>query len=599
MLENQISILAIEDDADVRQSIAAFYKDYGYEVFEAENGAKGVEMFHALKPDLVFTDLRMPGMDGLEVVSTVCQASPDTPVIVISGTGQVRDSVEALRRGAWDYIAKPVIDFGELELAIRRAFERVELNRSVRRQHDAMIKTIAEQNTMLQAMGECDQLTDLPNRQRLRQIFFEAVSAEEMQADIAVFLLGLDNFGLINEAIGHDSGDRLLKMVAERLRSVVGSADTLVRLGGDQFVIMMTNTFAISEFILSLMEQFNSPFEISGHELFLTASTGIAMFPQDGESIERLIQNADVAMAKAKKMGKNRFLYYTRELSAKAQARLMMESHLHHALARNEYVLHFQPQYDAISRRISGMEALLRWKPANEERLVSPEVFIPVLEETALIVDVGGWVLHSACRQYVYWRAEGMPALRLSVNISACQFHAGNLVETVRAALESSGMEASCLCLEITESVVMKDIESTVRVLGELSEMGVELSLDDFGTGFSSLCYLNRMPLDELKIDKTFVSHLPHEQNAVSIVESVLELARGLDLKVVAEGVETAAQADFLQEHGCQCLQGYLLSRPLTAENLGRLFKRGCAASIPPGAVTDRSVFSGTADRIC
>jgi len=578
MLDNQVSILAIEDDPDVRQSIVAFYSDYGYTVHEAEDGRQGVTMFHELKPDLVFTDLRMPELDGMEVVSEICQASPDTPVIVISGTGQVRDSVEALRRGAWDYIAKPVVDFGELELAIRRAFERVELNRSLRQQHDVLVKTIAEQHTMLQAVGEYDQLTGLPNRQRLRQIFFEAVSSEEAQADIAVFLLGLDNFRLVNEAIGHDSGDRLLKMVTDRLRSVVNSDDTLVRLGGDQFVIMNTDTTMISNYIHTITESFNAPFEISGHELFLTASTGIALFPQDGESVERLIQNADVAMAKAKKRGKNRFLYYTRELSAKAQERLMMESHLHHALDRNEFVLHYQPQYDSIDRQMIGLETLLRWKPADEERLVSPAVFIPVLEETSLIVAVGEWVLNSACRQYLHWREEGMAALRLSVNISACQFHAGNLVETVRTALESSGMEASCLCLEITESVVMKDIESTVRVLGELSEMGVELSLDDFGTGFSSLSYLNRMPLDELKIDKTFVSNLPQEQNAVSIVESVLELARGLGLKVVAEGVESDEQADFLREQGCQYLQGYLLSRPLTAEDFGGLFKRGCVA---------------------
>lgn len=570
MQHNNKTILTIEDDPDVRQSISAFYKDYGYAVLEAENGRQGLELFDCYKPDLVFTDLMMPEVGGLQVVSEIALKSPETPVIVISGTGEVRDSVEALRRGAWDYITKPVIDFGELELAIQRAFERVELHRNSRLNLETMQRKLIEQSAHVHILENHDMLTGLPNRQYLQQMFYKTVIEAKRFADVSILLLGIDSFKFVNEALGHDCGDMLLRMLSERLKAVLSPDDVLARLGGDQFVILVADCNSISQLILEIMNLFNSPFEVAGQEIFLAVSAGIAIFPQDGGSLERLIQNADSALSTAKSSGKNRFVYYSHDLSAKAQERLQMETHLHHALERNEFILHYQLQNDAATRKVTGMEVLLRWKPSNEERLVSPAVFVPILEETALIVAVGEWVLRTACNQYVRWRSQGLPPLRLSVNISACQFHHGNLPEIVRDVLESSGMEPSQLCLEITESVVVKDIEQTVVVMKTLADMGVELSMDDFGTGYSSLSYLSKMPLNELKIDRAFVMNLPDDRNAVSIVESILEMARGMGLNVVAEGVETRQQADLLQAKGCQQLQGYLFSRPVTSEEVGR-----------------------------
>ncbi len=567
MSDNKLSILTIEDDPDVRHSIAAFYSDYGHTVYEAENGVQGLAMLESVKPDLIFTDLWMPEMGGLDVIEAISRKTPETPIIVISGTGSVRDTTEAHRRGAWDYIAKPVIDFGELELAIQRAMERVELSRANHLKHEVMLRTIAEQSTRLQTIEGQDPLTGLPNRSGLRQLFYGLVSSSAQVVDISIMLIGLDNFRLVIEASGRDAAEQLIKALVEKLNLVLSPCDVLARLGTDEFVIMVTDGARTPRLISELTTLFASPLQVSGPEIFLTSSVGIALFPQDGESVERLIQNADVAMSKARSLGKNRFQYYSHELSAMAQERLMLETHLHHALERDQYILYYQPQVDSITKVMTGMEVLLRWQMSAEERLVPPSVFIPILEETALIVPVGEWILKSACRQYAQWRSAGMAPLRMSVNISACQFHSGNLPQVVREALDESGMEPELLCLEITESVVVQDINSTIAIMQELADMGLELSLDDFGTGFSSLSYLNRMPLHELKIDSSFVKNLPGDKSSISIVDSILELARGLELNVVAEGVELAEQGVFLRARGCQMLQGYLYSKPLASDD--------------------------------
>ncbi|HEY4743334.1 MAG TPA: GGDEF domain-containing phosphodiesterase, partial [Desulfuromonadaceae bacterium] len=312
---------------------------------------------------------------------------------------------------------------------------------------------------------------------------------------------------------------------------------------------------------------FEAPFLVFGQEFFIGASIGIALFPHDGQSFETLVRNAEIAGSAAKALGRNRHLFYSADLSHRLKERMKLETQLRHALERDEYVLHYQPKVDAKSLRVVGMESLLRWRPAEGTGLVSPASFIPILEETGMIVPVGEWILYTACSQYVAWRSAGMSALRLSVNVSACQFNSGMLVDTVARILERTGMDPSCLCLELTESIVMGDMQQTLDTLGTLANMGVKLSLDDFGTGFSSLAYLRKMPLHELKIDQSFVMNLPDDGNAVAITESIIAMAHSLRLTIVAEGVETKEQLDFLAARQCQEIQGFYASKPLEGDD--------------------------------
>ena len=303
-------------------------------------------------------------------------------------------------------------------------------------------------------------------------------------------------------------------------------------------------------------------------DVHINYNIGISSFPQDGESIDTLLQHAEIARAHAKLTEKNGFCYYSRELWEHVQDRIALESGLRKGLERNEFRIHYQPKVDAATQRMVGMEALLRWQPTGSNKLVPPVIFIPILEESGLIVDVGEWILETACQQYMEWRKQGMGAVRLSVNISAIQFHSGKLPELVAKVLQDTGMPADMLCLELTESIVVKDIKKIIEMLTELSDLGVKLSIDDFGTGYSSLSYLKDMPINELKIDRSFVMNLPSNGASVAIVESVLAMSKGMRMTVVAEGVETQEQASFLASRGCHELQGYLFSKPLPVEEL-------------------------------
>jgi EAL domain-containing protein (putative c-di-GMP-specific phosphodiesterase class I) len=305
----------------------------------------------------------------------------------------------------------------------------------------------------------------------------------------------------------------------------------------------------------------------------MTPSVGVAAFPEAGESAELLLKNAESAMYDARRQGAGRVQVYSREINAQAVARLSMATRLHKALDRREFALHYQPQFDMATRAITGMEALLRWSPAGEA-MVPPVVFIPVLEEAGLIVPVGEWVLHEGCRQLRAWLDEGLPPLHLSINVSAWQFHSGRLVDTVRAVLAESRIDPALLCLELTESIVMHDVEETIRQLHALTGLGVSLSIDDFGTGYSSLSYLRRMPIHELKIDRSFVMNLPQDANCAAIVNTILGMADGLNLSVVAEGVETEEQLRFLADLNCGIGQGYLYSKPLPPDMLGDFVRK-------------------------
>lgn len=429
----------------------------------------------------------------------------------------------------------------------------------------------------LQYLAGHDTLTTLPNRaQLLDHLQATLAAARAHTRQLAVLFLDLDRFKNINDSLGHDAGDRLLQDLANRLRNHLRAHDRIARFGGDEFVVVMDNIASVNDAgILAsrLIESLIEPFEIAGSRLHVSVSVGISLFPDDGEDSGSLLKHADAAMYRAKEMGGNRYQFYSADIGAHARRRLTLENHLRRALERGEFVLHYQPQVDGRSGRILGCEALLRWQHADQG-LVPPADFIPLLEETGLIVPVGRWVLETACAQLGLWRRSGYDSLAMAVNISSQQIHEVGLQELVAHLLGRYDIVPDQLELEITESTLMQHIPNTADTLSALVGLGVRIALDDFGTGYSSLSYLHRFPIDTLKVDRAFVSNIPGPADDTAIVEAIIALARSLHLRVIAEGVETQVQREFLNGLGCDVMQGYLFSRPVTADAFAQLLAK-------------------------
>jgi diguanylate cyclase (GGDEF)-like protein len=413
-----------------------------------------------------------------------------------------------------------------------------------------------------------DTLTELPNRllfqERLRQAILEARRSKTM---VALLYVDLDRFKLINDTLGHASGDALLQQVARRLKSSLREADTLARMSGDEFTIIATglrNPLHASVVAEAVLKALRSPFEMENQELFVTASIGISVYPQDALDAETLQRNSDNAMYRAKSAGKNRFEYFIPEMRASTSQRLEMETHLRRALERAEFCVHYQPQFDLQTGRLVGQEALIRW---NNPKLgaVGPDQFIPITEENGLIVPIGNWVLQEACRQTAAWRQGGYPLKGVSVNVSAVQFSRPDFVDTVDQVLESTGLAPRFLELELTERLVIRDVRESASKMAKLRALGVQISVDDFGAGYSSLSYLQRLPIDVLKLDRSFVEEFKNSSGNSSLVRGIVSLAHGLGIRVTAEGVETEEQLDLVHHCGCDKAQGYLLGRPSPA----------------------------------
>jgi len=421
----------------------------------------------------------------------------------------------------------------------------------------------------LQHLAHYDQLTQLPNRTLFLDRLTQALArANWHQRLVAVLFLDLDRFKVINDTLGHDTGDLLLQAVAGRLLKAVREGDTVARFGGDEFVIALVDVADEQDVYLiteKLLRELGRPFVIRDRELFVTTSIGISLYPHDGTDTSELIRNADASMYHAKELGKNNYQRYSPILHARSPKRLELETSLRHALDRQEFRLHYQPKIDLITGRLRGMEALLRWQHP-EIGLIAPLEFISLLEETGLIVKVGAWVLQTACVQTKAWQVAGFPDLRVAVNLSARQFTQHNLSETVVKALRASGLQPRCLELELTESILIEHSETTLASLRELSGMGIQLAIDDFGTGYSSLSYLTRFPIDTLKIDRSFVHDIATDPDDAAIVQAVIVMAHSLGLTVVAEGVETKDQFNYLRRNRCDEIQGNFFSRPLAPE---------------------------------
>lgn len=421
----------------------------------------------------------------------------------------------------------------------------------------------------LRYLAHYDVLTGLPNRallhDRLRQAMYEAARHHRI---VGVAFLDLDRFKTINDSLGHEAGDVLLRAVAKRLSDCLRPDDTVARLSGDEFAVVfagMEHADDAARVAQKILGAFTLPFPVGGQELFVTASIGLTLYPLDDSDVEGLLRNADVAMYRAKEAGRNNYQFYAPEMTAKSRERLSLENALRHALERGEFEVHYQPVVDLAARAVDGVEALVRWRHP-ERGLVSPADFIPLAEETGLIVPLGEWVLDQACRQVRAWRAQGLPRLTLAVNVSARQFRKKDLSETVAAVLARTGFDAADLELELTESLLAET--EILATLNALSAQGIQLSIDDFGTGYSALSYLKRFPIDTLKIDRSFVSDIATDADTAALASAMIAMAHALEIRVIAEGVETEAQLRFLAEHGCDAVQGYYFSAPVPPAQL-------------------------------
>lgn len=434
------------------------------------------------------------------------------------------------------------------------------------------ISAIKQTEAQLIQLAHYDSLTGLPNRLLAQSRLHHAVErARQHHFRIAALYIDLDRFKNVNDSLGHPVGDELLIQLAERLRNRLREEDTLARLGGDEFLLILEDISGPEESSLiaqTLIDLLSTPFVLtSGHKIFINASIGISLFPDDANSVMELIQHADMAMYQAKKEGRNTYSYHTEALSIAANERLSMETRLRSALTANEFILHYQPLIDARSNHVFGVEALIRWQ-SPDKTIIPPNKFIPVAEDTGLIVPLGEWVLRTACAQGRAWIDAGLPPMVVAVNLSVRQFQSENLIELVEQTLEETGLPAEYLELELTESMFLEHAERSIEILNKLKALGIQLAIDDFGTGYSSLAYLKRFPIDKLKIDQSFVRDLAEDPNDREIAATIIAMARGLKLNVLAEGIESEQQLAFLRQHDCDYYQGYLFHRPVPASEL-------------------------------
>jgi diguanylate cyclase (GGDEF)-like protein/PAS domain S-box-containing protein len=425
----------------------------------------------------------------------------------------------------------------------------------------------------IERQANYDALTGLANRTLLNGRLHQAIHrAAETGSQIAVVFIDLDQFKFINDTYGHALGDGLLQSMADRLRACVRDSDTVARQGGDEFVLLLQGyrTQDLASVVQRLHASIALPWRSGRREFHVTSSIGVSVYPSDGDSADVLLRNADAAMYKAKENGRNAVQFFTAELNHALVERLDIEHRLRGALARNQFLLHYQPRIDMDTGRIAGAEALLRWR-VPQRGLVSPARFISVAEDTGLIVPIGRWVLHTACRQARDWQEAGLPSIVVSVNVSPRQFREGNIVSTIAEALRVTGLEARYLQIELTEGLAMHGAEKYVEMLGQIKALGVQIAVDDFGTGYSSLSYLKRFPVDQLKVDRSFVIDLATDPDDAVIVQAIIALGHKLKLRVVAEGVETTEQLEFLRQSGCDEMQGYLFGKPMIASDFAAL----------------------------
>jgi diguanylate cyclase (GGDEF)-like protein len=562
-------ILVIEDDKMVRTTTLEVIRAEGYKVAEAADGVDGVKLAEEWLPDLIVCDVNMPRLDGYGVLTRLRELEKTSaiPFIFLTGRADKTDLRQGMLLGADDYLTKP---FTRSEL-IGAISARLAKKAAISQHYSAELRQVEEK---LDYALHYDIVTGLPKRDLLEEHFQQlADPARRENSYLAVMALGLDRFGRITDSLGHTIGDRLLLEVAERLRDCLDGRAKLAYLQTAHYAIVplsYNSKEEIIELIQEIMQTLSRSFMIEGFEVFVNASLGVSLYPEDNREFKSLLMNAEMALFQARRQGSSDYQFYSPNRKTQTLEQLALETSLRYALERDELEVYYQPQVKIEDGEVAGVEALVRWH--NPERgMVSPAQFIPLAEETGLIIPIGEWVLRTACAQTRAWQlATGLP-LRIAVNLSGRQFRQPELKQKIVQILEETGLPPSSLELEITESILIANPETAVVTLRELKELGVQIAVDDFGTGYSSLSYLKQFPLTTLKIDRCFISNVQQDTGNAAITKATIQMAHDLRLKAIAEGVETEDELSFLYQERCDEIQGYLFSRPLPRLELEKL----------------------------
>lgn len=563
-------ILVIEDDSAIRKNLIKLLKREGFDTLDADNGWSGVQLAQTQAPDLILCDIKMPELNGYEVLE-ILQQDPATaliPFICLTAFDERASLRQMMELGANDYLTKPFI-LEELLGAIKTQLSKQEMLK--KQQNHALQQAISQLNNQVYY----DSLTNLPNRLLLRERFEQIVSLNcQPSQRVPIAVLSLDQLNRLHQSLGSDVTDLLVQAACERIIPFAGASGTVARLNSEQLALILPPIAAhqpAEETAQALLKALAQPFSFMKYQVFLTGSLGMALYPEDGQDIDTLLKAAQAAMYQAHQRGGNSYQCYTPAMQEKSYDQLMLEMSLHHALEKEEFLVYYQPKIDLQTQTIVGAEALIRWKHP-ERGLISPGVFIPLAEETGLIVAIDEWILKTVCRQILTWKQVGI-SLSISVNLSGVQFNQLGFNWEIFRIIEAAGIEPQTLELELTESAVVKTPEVARTSLRTLKSLGVQLSLDDFGTGYSSLSYLQQFPFDTIKIDRSFIKNITQDPKNVVITTAIIELAHRLNLKVVAEGVETEAQQLFLRQLQCDFMQGYYFSPPVPVEILEKMLR--------------------------
>jgi diguanylate cyclase (GGDEF)-like protein/PAS domain S-box-containing protein len=685
-------ILIIDDDPNLRKTLADILQLKDYDTFTAGDGAEGLSVLENNAVDLALIDLGLPDISGLDLLTRIRTDHPATAVIILTGNASLESAIEATSRGAYSYLTKPY-EIDQMMVQIRRAIEKQRAESALRESeamfrglleaapdgmvivnHDQEILMVNRQfeemfgygrsevigrnlgilipprfghhrkydreyflspgKTLMGQDGEFyalrkdgsefpmeinlspletlgglivsaairdvserkgyvarldyldthDRMTDLPNRILLGDRLSQALLyAERQKRQVAVLFVDLDNFKFINSSLGHDIGDRLLKMIAVRLTACVRASDTVARERSDKFVIVLSDLAENDDAVQvtrKIQAAVRLPVDIDAQLIEISCCIGICLYPKDGKDAQTLMKKAEAAVARAKEQGSKTLQFFTDDLNNGGATWLTMDRCLRQALKNDELAVHYQPQLDLLSGRITGVEALLRWQ-SPELGMVPPSRFIPLAEETGLIIAIGEWVLRTAARQSRKWQDAGIPPLTMAVNLSPRQFWFPGISRTITEVLHDSGLEPHQLEIEITESMIMRDVENAIDMMKELKRLGVQISMDDFGTGYSSLSHLKRFPFDKLKMDISFVREMTFDPGSAAIAKTIIAMAHNLNLRVIAEGVETEGQLSSLRGHGCDEMQGYYFSRPLPPDEIEQMLREERRLSFP------------------
>ena len=584
------TLLIVDDDVEVRQLLELLLQDQGYRTLTASSGEQALAMVAQQAPDLILLDAMLPGTDGYQVARQLKanQSTANIPIIMLSAFGEPSARLLGLEAGAEDFLCKPVAS-DELWLRVRnllrlkafgdsQAVNTLMLEQQLQKHSSDLerYRSAMGGDERLLKMADYDPLTGLPNR----NLFFTTLQMGLTQAglrgwQLAVVSVGLNDLKNINQTWGHGMGDQVLAEFSHRLSNCLNVSDTLGRMDGDELAMILMirkGQPGPRQMVDRIREVLREPFKLPGHDIPMTASIGIALYPDDGADAQRLIKHANTAMGRAKQAGRDTYRFYTAQMNVEVLARQELETALRDAVRKQAFEVYYQPKIGLADGRICGVEALLRWHRPGMAA-VSPAVFVPVLENLGLISHVGQWVIDRVCNQIALWQRAGLGLVQVAVNVSAQQISEGDLVNDIQRSLKAHQLEAQWLEVELTEGSLLENTPHTVTSLLTLRDIGVKVSIDDFGTGYSSLAYLSRFPIDKLKIDIAFIREVTHNPQDAAIARTIIELAHSLQLQVIAEGVETVEQLAFLTENGCDQVQGYLFCRPLPPLELEALLR--------------------------